>query len=482
MNEQLVRYGGVTTTNISPVVVVFVAVACLLTFILPRRYVLIPLFMSWFFIPQGQRVVIAGLNFMVYRVVILAALCRAGFALLSSGQESPRFRWNRIDTAFVLWAVSSVITFTLLYGAVDAFINRLGLVYNAFGVYFPLRVFYWDEEDIDRSVKVFAVICAVIAVFMLNEQFTGRNFFSVFGGVPQFTDIRGDKLRSQGPFEHPILAGTFGATLMPLFLGLWWQKSRSKAIALLGMVSATLIAITSMSSTPIVALAAGVGALCLWPFRKRMRLLRWGLALALIGLHLVMKAPVWALIGRVDVVGGSSGYHRYFLVDQFIRRFGEWWLVGAKETGSWGYDMWDTSNTFVETGVTGGLLTFVLFVAIIVYCSKGLARARRVVEGTPTAERRLWAMGAALFSNVVAFFGITYFDQTSLAWYALLAMISSLSLFALSQPSTQNVLTEGTSPLRILRKPKPPFAALRSGNGGSRAATQDPGSFSRGRF
>jgi hypothetical protein len=30
-----------------------------------------------------------------------------------------------------------------------------------------------------------------------------------------------------------------------------------------------------------------------------------------------------------------------------------------------------------------------------------------------------------MFANVVAFFGISYFDQTIVAWYALLAMISA---------------------------------------------------------
>src|SRR5208282_2357750 len=40
----------------------------------------------------------------------------------------------------------------------------------------------------------------------------------------------------------------------------------------------------------------------------------------------------------------------------------------------------------------------------------------------------LWALGAALFANVVAFFGISYFDQTIVAWYALLAMILAATI------------------------------------------------------
>lgn len=39
-------------------------------------------------------------------------------------------------------------------------------------------------------------------------------------------------------------------------------------------------------------------------------------------------------------------------------------------------------------------------------------------------------IGVALAANTVAFFGITYFDQSVLAWYALLAMISGVGAVA----------------------------------------------------
>ena len=34
-------------------------------------------------------------------------------------------------------------------------------------------------------------------------------------------------------------------------------------------------------------------------------------------------------------------------------------------------------------------------------------------------------LGSALFANVVAFFGVNYFDQSRIAWFALLAMVSA---------------------------------------------------------
>jgi hypothetical protein len=39
--------------------------------------------------------------------------------------------------------------------------------------------------------------------------------------------------------------------------------------------------------------------------------------------------------------------------------------------------------------------------------------------------RLIWALGVSLFTHVVAFFDVFYFDQMILFWYLLLAMVSS---------------------------------------------------------
>jgi hypothetical protein len=140
-----------------------------------------------------------------------------------------------------------------------------------------------------------------------------------------------------------------------------------------------------------------------------------------------MKAPVWALIGRIDVTGSSSSYHRYQLVDQFIRRFADWWLLGTKSNGDWGWDMWDQANQYVAVGESGGLLAFICFVAIIVVGFRYVGKARRAALGNRTGELLVWSVGAALFANVVAFFGISYYDQTMVCWYLLLALIPGVA-------------------------------------------------------
>ena len=141
-------------------------------------------------------------------------------------------------------------------------------------------------------------------------------------------------------------------------------------------------------------------------------------------LHLVMKAPVWSLIARVDLTGSSSGYHRYKLVDNCIRHFSDWWLLGYKYYNDWGWDMWDLCNQFVVVALTGGLVTLVFYIAIFSRSFGAIGTARKQVNGDRGQEWFLWCLGLDLFANVVAHFGINYMAQMMMSLFPLLACIS----------------------------------------------------------
>jgi hypothetical protein len=252
------------------------------------------------------------------------------------------------------------------------------------------------------------------------------------GGIDVVPSIRDGKIRSQGAFGHPILAGTFAATLIPLLLALW-KSGRSKLIASVGLGSALAMVYTSASSTPMLAVFAGLLALCFWPIRRSMRVVRWSIVGFLVVAQIFMKAPVWFLIARMDMVGASSGYHRAELVDVFIRHFFDWWLVGTNSGGSWGWEMFDLSNQYVSIGESGGVLAFFFFIALISRSFGRLGRARKATQGRRSHEWLVWFLGAALFAHVVGFFGISYWDQTQVAWFVLLAMISAATTSLLSR-------------------------------------------------
>jgi hypothetical protein len=259
---------------------------------------------------------------------------------------------------------------------------------------------------------------------MIIEQLQMYNIFSALGGISSLPEVREGKVRSQGVFAHALMAGSFGAALLPLFLLLWLNR-RARFIAVLGVAGSSLMVQTSNSSTPLLSYVAGVSALFLFPLRRSMRRVRIALATTLVALHLVMKAPVWFLIARVDLTGGSSSYHRADLVDQFIRHFHDWWLIGTNNNGNWGLDMWDVQNQYVNVGETGGLLALVFFILVIVRSFSQVGKAMAVVQQDRRKQWQLWMLGAAIFANVVGFFGVNYFDQARIGWFLLLAIVSA---------------------------------------------------------
>jgi len=416
--------GGLHETLLHPIVLVAMVAAAFLILFLPRKYVVVPVLFMALLVPQGQEVYLGGFHFFVLRILILVGCVRMLITKLSSRTELAAGGFNSVDKLFALWAIFRALAVIAQFAIVPAVTGQCGFLLDALGGYFLLRFLIQDCEDITRAIQTLAVIALVAAFGMLNEKLHSLNIFGLLGGVPIIPTVRADTIRAQGPFEHAILAGTFGGTLMPLFFWLW-KIAKSKFLAVIGSISSAVIGLTAASSTAIMALIWGIFAICFWPFRKKMRQIRWGILILLLSLNVVMKAPVWFLIARVDIVSGSTSYQRAFLIDEFVRHFGDWWLIGTHENADWGTDMWDLTNQFVAEGETGGLVTLVCFIAMISLSFGRLGRARKAVEGDKEKEWIFWILGATLCAHIAGFFGISYFDQTRFAWFALLAMISA---------------------------------------------------------
>jgi hypothetical protein len=422
--------GGVAETVLHPLVALALLVAGIIILSGSRRRALAAFVAAAILIPSDQVLMLGPLHFPALRVVALLGLIRVLRSKFGSQQRVFSGGMNRIDIAVLFFAVLTAVNGILLWQNSAALIKQAGDICTLIGVYFSLRFLIRDEADVDQFLKIFTVVAVIVAGVMTYEIVTGRNPYALLGGARAFAYAtvteREDRARATAAFGHPILAGTFGAIMLPMFVSLWWRGKRFRKYVIAGVVASTVITITSGSSTPIMGYLAGVAGLCLWPLRKWMRAIRWGIVALLVSLHMVMKAPVWQLIARIDITGGNSADHRYQLVNQFILHFRDWCLIGTTQNATWGWGMWDTCNQYVAVGESSGLIPFLLLLAMIVYGFKYLGRARKS-RGTPKKEALfLWAMGAALFANVVAFFGISYFDQTIVAWYGLLAVISTV--------------------------------------------------------
>lgn len=429
LNAQHYIGGGADATSIHPAVLAAMLVAIVLMWALPRKYVILPFMAVTFLTPLAEQINLGGLHFFVVRILILAGWMRMGWGRIAQKKPILGDRFNKVDKVFLIWAITHSTAVLLLWRSGAAVVNQFGVLWNVIGGYFLIRYLIRDREDIKRVIEAFAVCAAILGLAMLNEKVRMQNVFGFLGEVPLVPEMRDGHVRAQGPFMHPLLAGSFGATCIPLFLWLWYQ-GRAKALAVAGAIGGALMAVTCSCSTPLMAGMAGVAALFIWPLRTKLRVMLWGLVGCLVVLHLAMKAPVWFLIARIDLAGGSSGYHRAKLIDTFLRHFWDWWLIGTQNAFTWGWDMWDTCNQYIQEGEGGGLVPLVCFILMIAFCFKRLGNAMRRLRSNRKQEWPLWILGCALFSNVVGFFGITYFDQTQMAWFILLAIILAATSLA----------------------------------------------------
>ncbi len=414
--------GGAAETLLNPLVAVGMLVAIVLIFTSSRQKAITPFLLACFTIPIQQVVVLGSLHFTVLRIVIIAALIRR--AMLGGTSSTGKFpgEFNPVDRMVVLWVVSLDLILSVQWMEMQVFVHNLGDLLDMLGGYLVVRFFIPDGEAVRRTIKTLAVVCVIQGALMLNEQISHVNLFGYIGGLGPWLTVREGRIRSEGALGC-ISAGAFAGNLIPLFLWLWTDRN-SRTLAFTGFAAASAMVITSNSSTSLLALAASAAGLAFWPLRKKMRLLRWVFVAILVLLHLVMKAPVWALITRVDVTGSSSGYHRYELVNNCIRHFSDWWLLGYKNYNLWGFCMFDLCNQFVVQAVAGGLLALVAYIAIFSRAFGALGNARKEVSGDRSQEWRLWCFGSALFSVLVAHFGINYPATTEMWLFALWSIIS----------------------------------------------------------
>ena len=408
-------------TTVHPVGLASLLILAAVSLVVSKKHALLPMLVLVCFVSSAQRIVIVGFDFTFLRLMVIALLIR----MLFRGEYK---NYKPVALDFVVLAVVfiAILTGTIRIGTSDAFINRLGFSYEALGIYFGFRVYMKDFGDIQRVLTWFAVLSILSLVLFSIEYSSRRNLFAFLGGVPEFTAIRDGKLRCQGPFSHPIIAGVFWVMFVPLFVASAKFKPSKSILFGLGIGACIGLVGTVASSTPVSALITGLIALFFYAVRKQMRLIRWAFLFMLVCLHFMMQAPVWHLMSRVDFTGSSTGWHRYNLINQAVDHFGEWWLIGTPSTLHWG--IIDITNEYVLWAIQGGLLNLIGLIVLITFAFVSVGRGLQGTEQNKSAQFLVWSIGCVMFMHITIFTALSYFGQATLSWYMSLAMAACMCI------------------------------------------------------
>jgi hypothetical protein len=393
----------------------------------PRRWAPVPLLFGCSYMTLAQGIELGPVSLPIYRILLLVGLARI---LLRGERIAGSF--NLIDKLMVFWSIWVLFASFFHEGEGAGPIYASGVVFNLILIYYLIRIWCRDLSEVAGVVRVVAVLLVPIALVMIAEKVTGKNVLSVLGGVPENVFVREGKLRAQGPFRHPILAGTVGATCIPLFVGIW---NRHRMMAIVGTVAALIMVFACASSGPVMSLLAALGALVMWRFRHLTPAVRWASVVAYLFLLVAMEKPPYYLIARIDISGGSTGWHRSFLIEQTFKHLSEWWLFGTDYTRHWmpnqgiaqSPNHTDVTNYYIGFGVFGGLPSMLLIIAILLVAFSWVGKVQRSLSTSkPVDSFMAWCFGCSLFAHAATSISVAYFDQSMLFFWLAVAVVSSV--------------------------------------------------------
>jgi hypothetical protein len=429
--------------------ILFVLTAAVALLALPRKWAPLPLLIGACYMTYGQAVDVGPFRFTVIRMLIFVGAMRVLIR-----REGPAGGFNRMDWLLMVWAVWAVCCSGFHKEPTETLINHLGLAYNDLGIFLLIRCFCQSEEDAVTIVQCTALILVPVALEMVFEQVAHRNLFAFLGGVDESPTMRVGRLRSQGPFAHAILAGTVGAVCAPLMIGIW---RKHRFIAKAGLAACLLMVVTCASSGPIASLLMSAFALILWRWRHLTRQMRIAAVVGYIVLDIVMKAPAYYLLARIDLVGSSTGWHRAALIEAAIKHLNEWWFVGTDYTAHWlptgvpwSDDHTDITNYYLGLGVKGGLPLMLMFMVVMWFGFRNIGttlRAQAEAHSPVEDQFFVWSIGASLLAHASTAVSIAYFDQSVVFIYLTLALTNSLasvSRVAPSQEQAEHLLQDGS--------------------------------------
>lgn len=390
---------------------------------LPRRFAFLPLIIGAIHLGKAE---IFG-PFTTTQVLILTGIARAivgGF-----------FEFNfRAPNAKIIVFMAVYLLFSSLFhdnSSGNPLIARIGLCLNILGTFLYAQSYIKNFSDFHRYSVALCYVLFPLAIFMAMENRSAQNSYTLLGARNPEAASRDGRIRAQGPFAHSILAGTLGATSIPIAFIAW---KRRRNLALLGLGSCAVIVYSSSSSGPILTSAAAIGSLYLWKYRRSMSSIKMASWLLVIAASLAMWKPPWHLIARANIVGGSTGWHRARLMDKGLEHLDTWWLAGTDYTRNWmasGVN-WsdnhvDMTNYFLHLGVIGGLPVVICLILLITKSLKHIGIRYKTLEQNNNQECfMLWIAGASLFAHAITFLSVSYYDQMFVMFYFLIGAITAL--------------------------------------------------------
>ncbi len=399
------RYGGLL--KIAPVIVLVLALM----------------------MPPEVRINFAGQTIYAYRMAWLLLTPWAMMRLIRGQLE-----WRFNDLLVFLGSSWMTVSFVVIYGLGEGFTRGIALTLDIFMPYIVARLAITELNDLRRLLVTLAPVFFLIGVILVVEAITDRRFVrdaaaSIFGslGSVEFgagkapsiaSDQRFGLLRAMGPFSHPILAGLFFSSLLPLY-HFGRIKGWPKVIGLLSGVSAIL----TFSSAAMIGIFMFL-LLAIYDRLQRMVVfLNWPLFMVVVVALLAVLQAI-SENGLISILikytfNPVSGYYRLLIWEYGSLSVEQhpWFGIGfAKFSGlEW---MGDSIDAYwLAIAIRNGLPSALLLAMASLFAVAMLAKAAADNDGHDKAT--LIGLASATITLFVLGFTVSFFGGL-LAWFAIL--------------------------------------------------------------
>lgn len=329
-------------------------------------------------LPQQLSLTIGTTNLPPYRFMLIPAVL---YIIARGLRGHVRLGW--VDGLVIMTSAWVCLALFMTTEAVEAFTAAAAQTTDITLAYFFGRFTIRSLRDLRIFLIMMApglfLIAATIVVESITHQLIIQNLFSEITGQPvkYRPDYRLGLFRAPGPFPHPILAGVFLASFLPLYV-----LSGIKGWPKFAGITASICSFFSISSAALLGLVAG-GALIAYNWlSERIANLSWRLFFFSAGVFVFVVetatgSGIFGLIMRYAALNKQTSYMRKLIWEHGSRNVLEnpWFGLGY---GDWARPSWmppSVDNFWLLMAMRFGIIPAVLILIVTIWAVVMLMRA-----------------------------------------------------------------------------------------------------------
>lgn len=388
-------------------------------------------------LPQEVRLTLAGQVIYPYRAVAFLLL-----PWLLGRIATGRFPFRLADLWMFAGVTWMVVSFCVFYGISDGIRRGGALAFDTIAPYLIARTCVRNFQDVRRLLIIAAPGLMLAGLSMMVESVSHRQLVrpfaaAIFGPLAyyengqavstarEFNVVRLGLLRAHGPFSHPILAGLFLASFLPMYL----NSSIRKWPFVVG-ISASLFAIFSVSSAAFLSIIIsgillGYDRLQVYLNGVGWRFFVFALFTFLLVIELASQNGVMPIIIRYTL-DPQTGYYRQLIWEYGMRSIANypWFGIGFTDYERLPWMITSIDNHWLLLGVRHG---YIAPICVFTSCILGILGLARTSIGLGKTDSGLAkAIIFALTGLIISAFTTSFFGGLHTWFFMIVGIALSL--------------------------------------------------------